>query len=166
MSTWKAVFVIGFVFAVIFVICALAIWIEKKYPGEKYDERQKQARGNAYRLTVICGMVYHILAAVVCGMEDVSGDIWFMLIMYGVIGEAMILHVYCFLTHAAMPLDERPVFTMIAWLIMGVVYVLQYVIRPVPAGAGLIGYAQLVAGCCFLLLSAMHLISYIRQKRE
>ena len=49
MSTGIVLFLFAVAVMAIAAICAVVVHIEKNFPGEKYDERQKIARGNAYR---------------------------------------------------------------------------------------------------------------------
>lgn len=51
MSAMKfLVFSLG-VLILLVLVCLGAVWLERRFPGKRFDERQKIARGNAYRLS-------------------------------------------------------------------------------------------------------------------
>ena len=55
--------VIGWIFAAlaaIVLLCLGVIWVQKRYPSENFDERQKLARGKASTLALIVGVVYFL----------------------------------------------------------------------------------------------------------
>ena len=53
-------FLYAAVIATVVAVCALAVYLERNMPSDKYDERQKIDRGNAYRFSFLLSMVYYI----------------------------------------------------------------------------------------------------------
>ena len=60
MSVGLALFLSAIVIIALAGVCGLVVYLERNFPSEKYDERQKVARGNAYRFSHGVGMVYYI----------------------------------------------------------------------------------------------------------
>lgn len=152
-------FIIIGLLAALLGICAIAIQIQKNNPGQQYDERQKQARGEAYRLAFWAGTIYYLLIGLGIGLENPNSDLVFSLLMAGILGQMMLLHFYCFLTHAALPLGQKPLGNAVGYSVLGAMYILEYALLSV-------GWMQLALGCCFLIMALLHLITHIRQNKE
>lgn len=161
MSAWGILLIIVGILAVLLGICALAVWLRKIYPyhGDEYDERQKQARGDAYRLAFGAGIVYDLLIAMGIGMENPSADLVFSLLLAGIFGQVMLVIFYCFLTHAELPLGKKPLGYAVSSFALSMLNILEFL---------LVGqsWVKLAAGMCFLTMAVLYLIAYIRQKRE
>ena len=113
-----AVGIIILVLASIVLLCFGAVWLEKRYPVQEYDERQKAARGRAYRLSTITGLVYYTCVAFVLifqvdGKKTIEP---FLLVVMGIILQGLVLHTYSILSHAALPLSGKPVATILSSL--------------------------------------------------
>lgn len=154
-----AFFVIVGVLAALLGLCIIVIQIQKNNPGQQYDERQKQARGEAYRLSFWAGTIYYLLIALGIGLEEPDSDLVFSLLMAGLLGQVMLLHFYCFLTHAALPLGEKPLGNAVCYFVLGAMYLYEYFFM----GRG---WIKLTVGLCTLTLALLHLITHIRQNRE
>lgn len=152
-------FIIIGLLAALLGICAIAIQIQKNNPGQQYDERQKQARGEAYRLSFWAGTIYYLLIALGIGLEEPDSDLVFSLLMAGLLGQVMLLHFYCFLTHAALPLGEKPLGNAVCYFVLGAMYLYEYFFM----GRG---WIKLTVGLCILTMALLHLIAHIRQNRE
>ena len=61
MPVWNAVFLLLGILALLVAVCLGVVWLERRFPGKKFDERQKIARGNAYRLSSWVGNVYFLV---------------------------------------------------------------------------------------------------------
>lgn len=145
--------------AVLFGLCHLAVKMQKDFPSEKYDERQKIARGEGYRLAFWTGIVYYVVAMIVIGFEDLDSFPSVTLITMGILVQAMVLHFHGFLTQSALPLGEKPVVSIVCWSIMGVMYLVEYFfLYP--------NWYQIVYGMCFLTMALLHLINHFRRDKE
>lgn len=158
--------------AVIVLLCLCVIWVEKHYPSDEYDERQKQAQGRASRLGFITAMFYFGVVTVVL-LQQVDGpktiEPW-LLVFIGFLLMIMVDHTYCFLSQAALPLSQKPMTSIVCYGIAGAIQV-WYTVDAMEwfplalTGHGTGGWLHLLTGISFLYLSLMHLIQYLRGKR-
>lgn len=147
------------VLAALFGLCHLAVKLQKDFPSEKYDERQKIARGDGYRLAFWTGIVYYVAIMIAIGFEDLDSFSSVTLITMGILVEAMVLHFHGFLTHSALPLGEKPMISIVCWSIMGVMYLVEYFfLYP--------SWYQIVYGLCFLTMALLHILSLLRKEEE
>ena len=111
MSTGLIVFLFVIVIAAIVVAGVLAVYLERHFPTEKFDERQKIARGNAYRFSHWTGMIYYFGLIVYFVLHTGKRE-WavepFVLLMIGILIQLQSFHIYCLMTHSALPLGEKP----------------------------------------------------------
>lgn len=147
------------VLAALFGLCHLAVKLQRDFPSEKYDERQKIARGEGYRLAFWTGLVYSVVILIIIGFERLDSDAVVALITSGILVQAMVLHFYGFLTHSALPLGEKPMVSVVCFSIMGVMYLAEYFfLYP--------SWYQIVYGMCFLTIALLHLITHLRRDKE
>lgn len=151
-------------------LCWVCLWMQKKAPSEEYDERQKIEQGKASNISNMTGLIYFIV--VMCGMYlgEMQVDTVF-LIFTGLILELMVYHVYCLMTHAALPLSRKPGTTISVYVINGVVWALQAAMYDPSWGMGLEGsgsrfWMRVMTSFCGFSLAAMHLFSHLRDKKE
>ncbi len=154
----------------IILLCVCTLWLEKNFPGEEYDERQKIARGNAYRLSFGVGIIWtfaYILYITFWG----NRDIMLVVLWFGFFAQTMTFHIYCLLTHAALPMSQKPMTTIIGYGVLTAVYVFQTVIAididarwPEKPQANT--WMKLSLAVWFGVLTSMHLIQYLRDKKE
>ncbi len=154
--------------AMIVLVCIGVLWVEKKFPGKLYDERQKAARGNAYRLGFFLGLLWWFLGAL---LWDALGD-W--LILYFFLGlevQALAFHVYCLLTHAALPMSEKPWTPILSYGLLAVFDAVTVVdsLRldaRFPEKPPVNTWMRLTMAAGFGTLCVLHLIQYLREKKE
>ena len=118
MSTLKVVGMIVGTLALVIVLCAAAVWIEKKFPGKEYDERQKAARGRGYRLSFWVGFAYFVGVALVL-LQQVDGEKTvepYLLVFIGLMLQGVVEHTYCLFTHSALPLSQNRVATVLGYV--------------------------------------------------
>ena len=162
-------FTVG-VLAALVLLCWATIWAERNFPSESYDERQKQARGNAYRLSFWVGIVYYF--TVMCVMifrKDKTVYIEpYLLLFFGFMLQIMVLHIYSALTHAAIPLSEKPGVAVISYFAVGVMNLMMNdYSEPFPLlGERSISSVRPVLGIMALALAGMHLIQLLRDRKE
>ena len=170
MSKWNAVFLLLGFLALLVVVCLVAVWLERRFPGKRFDERQKIARGNAYRLSSWVGNVYFlVILAIMIRWPDLTRFVEpYLLIFLGLELEVMVMHIYCIITHASLPLSEKPGMAVGCYLFVGAMYLsMNRSNEPLC----LVGYGSnrviwLSLGIYFLALAVMHILSLLRREKE
>ena len=174
MSTGLVVFFFAIVFAAMLTACAFTVYLERNFPSEKFDERQKIARGNAYRFCQWVGLVYYFGLMVYFTFHTGKAE-WplepFLLLVIGILIQLQSFHIYCVMTHCALPLGEKPMPTIIGYLVLGTMWLAMYFGQYVPEDVGLTGAGsynllRLLTALDFYALAAMHLIGLLRKEKE
>lgn len=173
MSTLQVIVMILCVLVFVIALCAVAVWMEKKFPGKEYDERQKAAKGRGYRLSFWVGFVYFTGVAIVL-IQQVDGEKTvepYLLIMIGLILQAMVDHTYCLLTHSALPLSQNRLWAIISYAVCGTLQLVQFHTWEEKYGLSFVGHGTsawffLVCGCCFFYLIMLHLIQLAWERKE
>ena len=173
MSAISAVGMILLVLSCIVLLCFGAVWLEKRYPVEDYDERQKAARGRGYRLSFWTGIVYYLIVAIVL-IQQVDGEKtiepW-LLVVIGILLQALVQHTYALLSHAALPLSGKPLVIVFSNLFCGALQFINFSMHWKQYSMSLVGYGTsawifLIAGIGFFYLAALYLIQYLRDRKE
>lgn len=173
MSIISAIGIILLVLACIVILCFAAVWLEKRYPVEDYDERQKAARGRGYRLSFWTGIVYYLIVALVL-IRQVNGEKtiepW-LLVVIGILLQALVQHTYALLSHAALPLSGKPLVMVFSNLFCGMLQFINFSMHREQYSMSLVGYGTsawifLIAGIGFFYLAALYLIQYLRDRKE
>jgi len=175
MSTGLIVFLFAIVIALIAVAGVLAVYVSRHFPTDKYDERQQISRGNAYRFSHWVGMVYYFGLLVYFTLHTGKSE-WvlepFVLIMIGILIQLQSFHIYCLMTHSALPLGEKPLTTIIGYFVLGGLYLVQYYGLYIPndtpwlTGANSYNLLRLLIALDFFALAAMHLIRLLWKEKE
>ena len=163
------------VMAAIGLAGVLAVYVGRNFHSEKYDERQQIDRGNAYRFSWLVGMVYYFcLFAYFVFHTGKSG--WplepYLLLMIGILIQLQSFHIYCLMTHSALPLGEKPMPAIISYFFLGGMYLVQYIYQYIPentvgiTGAGSMNLLRLLIALDFFSLAALHLIANLRKEKE
>ena len=157
----------------IVLLCLGVIYLEKRIPGKNYDERQLHARTRAHRLSFWVGFVYYLI---VTGglMKQVDGEKTvepFLMVFVGLILQALVLHTYSILSDAALPLSERPLYPIACFTFVGCLQLTQFFNQlrwgiPGLTGRGAADWVFLMTGISFLYLSVLHLIQWLRGRKE
>jgi len=173
MLAWKMVLLIVGVLAFVIALCAITVWMEKRFPSKEYDERQKIAKGRGYRLSFWVGMVYYLAVAIVLiGQVDGEKTVEpYLLVMIGLILQAMVDHTYCLFTHSALPLSQNRVVTVFGYVVCGTLQLVQFRILSKRGGLALVGHGSspwicLIAGCCFFYLTVLHVIQALMERKD
>lgn len=173
MSVFSAVLFILFVLACIILLCLAAVWLEKRYPVEEYDERQKAARGRGYRLSFWTGILYYTCVALVL-IQQVNGEKtvepW-LLVVIGILLQALVLHTYALFSHASLPLSGKPLVMVLSSLFCGILQFINFSMHREQYSMSLVGYGTsawifLIAGIGFFYLAALYLIQFLRDRKE
>lgn len=175
MSVGLIAFLFSVVIAVIVVACALAVYVGRNFPSEKFDERQQIARGNAYRFSHWVGMVYYF-GLLVYFVFRTGKSVWsiepYVLIVIGILIQLQSFHIYCLMTHSALPLGEKPMPTIVGNFLLGGMYLAQYYFQYIPenivglSGAQSMNLFRLLIAFDFFALAVLHLIAYLRKEKE
>ncbi len=158
------------VVAAICGICFVMIWWERRHPSKNYDERQQLARGKAYRVGFYVSAVWYMIALLYI-LFDGDTDGMILIIFMGFWTQALAFHIYCLLTHAALPWSQKPVSTIVSYGILSGFYAIniwaaqgidsRWTDKP-PVNT----FLQLSLAVGFGALATMHLIQYLREKKE
>lgn len=173
MSMLQVTGIIIGVLASVIVLCAVAVLVEKRFPGETFDERQKIARGRGYRLGFWVGILYYVgIALVLVGQVDGEKTVEpFLLVLMGIILQAMVNHTYCLMTHSALPLSQSRIWAIFGYVVCGTLQFCSFRIWSVRDGFALVGHGTaawgaLIAGCCFFYLAVLHIIQIALEWKE
>lgn len=178
MNIGLVLFLSVIVIAIVVAVCAFTVYLERNFPSKKFDERQKIARGNAYRFCHWIGLAYYFGLIVYFTFHTGKAE-WpvepFLLLAIGLLIQLQSFHVYCLMTHCALPLGEKPMTTIISYFILGSVWLVmhftQYIPEEAAAAAGVTGAKsmnlfRLLISFSFLSLAVLHLISMLRKEKE
>lgn len=168
--------------AVLLLLCLIDIWFEKKFPGESYDERQRQVRGNAWGLASTIGVAYFLILYACLELKielplEVST-----LIFIGLDIQLIVFHIYCLLNNAALPLGHNGWLTAGGYAFSGILYFINFRSRQkylewhTLYGEDSLGvtwaeatedtYLMLLVCITFIALAAMHLIRLLWKEKE
>ena len=92
--------------------------------------------------------------------------------MIGILIQLQSFHIYCLMTHSALPLGEKPVPTIIGNFSLGSIYLAQYYLQRIPeniawlTGAQSMNLFRLLISFNFFLLAGLHLIAHLRKEQE
>ena len=108
------------------LVCGVSVWMDRKFPGESFDERQAMFRGKAAALTLFWGNIY-FLYILIC----LDGDFPMpfgtgTMIFLGILGQAVLFHIYCVMKHAALPLGQNGWLAALSYGAMGILQMLRY----------------------------------------
>ena len=157
----------------IVLLCLGVIYLEKRIPAKQYDERQLHARTRAHRLSFWVGFAYYLVVTVVL-IRQVDGKKTvepFLLVFVGLILQALVLHTYSILSDAALPLSEKPLYPIACFTFVGCLQLTQFYNQlrwgiPGLTGRGAADWVFLMTGISFLYLSVLHLIQWLRGRKE
>ncbi len=173
MTVLQILFIMLGILLGIVLLCLGVIYLEKKAPTKNYDERQLSARARAHRLSFWVGYAY-FLAVVIILMGQIDGEKKvepFLLVFAGLILQALVLHTYSILSDAALPLSERPLYPITCFTFVGCLQLIQFCNQlrwgiPGLTGRGAADWVFLMTGISFLYLSLLHLIQWLRGRKE
>lgn len=173
MTILKMLFILLGILLGIVLLCLGVIYLERKVPVKQYDERQLHARARAHRLSFWVGFAYY-LAVVILLIRQVEGAKTvepFLLVFAGLILQALVLHTYSILSDAALPLSEKPWYPIASFTFVGSVQLIRFFSElgrglPSLTGRGAADWVFLLCGISFLYLSLLHLIQWLRGRKE
>jgi len=173
MTLWNIIGIIAAIHIGIIVLCFAVQWLEKHYPSEEFDERQKLCRYRAGRLGQWVGLIYYLIVAVILvGQVDGEKTIEpFLLVMLGIVLQVTVDHTYCLLTHSALPFSQKRTAAIAGYLFCGVLQILSFAIshdiHPLSlTGHGSSGWVNLIVGIDFLYLALMHVLQLLWREKD
>lgn len=170
--------------AVLTVAALIAVWVQKKFPGEGCDERQKQIRGDAYRFSFWVGIA---LCAALYVWSQMGNEIPMeteTLLVLGILAEVLAFHLYCLARGMELPLASRGRLTIVVYILVAFANVknffgnLEYAeayelytkVEPnttlEPGVVGESTYLMMAVAVIFTALALMHLIQWCRGRGE
>lgn len=166
--------------AAIILLCLGTIWLEKKFPGKRFDEMQTISRLRGYRAAIWFGLLYYLVTIpILIGQVDGEKTIEpYLLITIGLLLQMMVCHTYALLTHSAMPLGDNPLVSIVCYAVMGLTQLFvfrngvdDYQFLGIPFELTLIGHSSilwfhLVFAICFFYIALLHAIGLIRNRKE
>ena len=160
------------VLAALVLICGVSLWWNRSGENKAYDERQLVEQGRARAVADTVEMIYYFCLMVYLIYTE-YGEVEtlpvFELIFIGLLIQIMTYHIYCVMTHAALPFGQKPVGTILLSVFWGLMQFGNYFIghrdKDLLSGNG-IGLLNLIAGTAFFFLALIHLIALLRKERE
>ena len=174
--------------AAVVAVCFLAKWLEKTFPGKKYDEMQTISRLNGYRLAFLVGFLYYLVTVpILIGQVDGEKTIEpYLLVTGGVLLQLMVVHTYSLISHAALPLGENPLVSIGGNVLLGIIWMTSFRneygtyqdILHSDANSilqleslGLTGHSSitwfyLALSICFFYQALLHTIQYLHREKE
>lgn len=110
MKLWGVLLILLGAVAALVLICSISIRFQRKHPTVNYDERQEAYRGKAYGFGLIIGGIYFIILSfglLILPDAQLSGDVLSLIIMAGILLTIIALDLYCMMTGALLPLNDK-----------------------------------------------------------
>ena len=173
MTILTIVFIMLGILLGIVLLCLGVIYLDRNMPAKNYDERQVNARARAHRLSFWVGFVYYMFAVIIL-IQQVEGEKTvepFLLVFAGIILQALVLHTYSIFSDAAVPLTEKPWVSILCFAFIGCLQLTQFFANLDGRLPGFVGreaadWIFLMTGTTFLYLTVLHLIQWLRNRKE
>ena len=161
------------IFGAIIALCTFVVYLEKHFPSDSFDERQKLSRGRAYRLSAGVSYLYFLVVAL-CLLRQVDGEKRvepYLLVYFGLMLQLMVDHTYCVMTHSALPLTQKRSTAIISYLFSGAIFTTMFFMHQEQYGISFVGHGTsallfLMTGCCFFYLVLMHGVQLVLDRKE
>ena len=150
-------------------LCGLTTWVEKKYPGKEYDERQQIVHGRAYRLSFLAGMVYFIPVTIWQMFQAEAGKSsmdMYVVIFLGLWIQVLLFATYCIWNGAALPLSEKHPWAIGTCLFIAGYYFLKFFVFGGELNPAGLKFLPLFMGIGFSYIALLYLIQYLQWKKE
>lgn len=185
MNFWIAMLIITVAAIVVTGLCVLLMWLAKKLPSKRFDERQQQVRGKAANWALGVGFLYFsAIAFVSILMPEEMKQYWFAVILIGLSLEGLVYYVYCIVNDAHIPLLKSPKQRIFWGYLCSITQlaaaatrvgannlyftetgeVAKRAFHETPLDA--VAFTQLICGVLFVLLATMEMIRLLWQKEE
>lgn len=169
MKIGQAAWMLLGIMAALLLACCAVIWLERKFPGKKYDERQHDRRGRGYRFSWIVGGCYYLAVTVILiwqtGGEKAVEP--YLLVFGGLVLQIAAFDCYNMLTDAALPPSQKPLGYIVTAIMLGVLYLISVPPAELPlVGEGSEGWIWLMVGTVFLFRGITMTLRQCRKVRE
>lgn len=168
MELWLILLLMAGAVILIFGICALCLWIEKRFPSEKYDERQTVDRCKGYRFAFFVGLFYFIGVFFYIMETDVPSDVSGSLVLVGLTVMLMAQEFYCVLTNAAIDRWMSPANAMVGYFLFGATQLGLALYRLLAESWRFKNttwlYAYMFMAVGVIGIGVVHLVQYLRNK--
>lgn len=168
MELWLILLLMAGAVMLVFGICAFCLWVEKRLPVEKFDERQTADRCKGYRFAFFVGLVYYVAVFFYISVTDAPSAVARSLIPVGLAVMLMAVEFYCVLTHAAIPIWGSPVKAMAGYFLIGAGNLGRALFNLLAESWRYADttwlYADLFMGVCILGIGLVYLVQYLRNK--
>ena len=162
------ILVVSILVAVIGITAAVSL-LEKKFPVKEFDERQQLIQGRGYRLAFYAGLAYFMPVTIWQMFLAEAGkpylDIYFILFL-GLWLEVLLFETYCLWHGAALPLSDKPTWAIGTSLFFAGYYLLKYIGYGRELNRNGLKMLPLMMGIGFVYLAVLHLIAYLRDRKE
>ncbi len=175
MTVFQSILFLLGICAALVLICLAAVWWEKNWQTDhRYDERQKIARNKGYRLTFWLGFLYYGCVAI-CLIFQVEGEKTiepYLLLFFGMMFQALVLHIYGLLTGSALPFAEKPGWMVFSYLFIGLTRVMSLRmwhkrgLEISLTGQGTTIWTDLIMAVISFVLALLYLISAFKKEKE
>lgn len=184
-----ALLIVAVITLVLIGALALLMWLEKKLPSKRYDERQQILRGNAHKWALLIGFCYFLIIAMLeCVLPSgIQADL-LLIVIVGIELEAYVLCFYCSFHDAYLPLTTSPKANIIVLYLLSAtqffgavsrvdmmrVTITEDGLRKVNFGEVMLScngesamvWGQLILAVMGITLATMELVRYMRNKME
>ena len=164
--------VCGILVGIVF-FCFGVIYLQKQFPGTDYDERQVQAQGRASQLAMTTGLIYFLVViGILIRQVDLPKKVEPWLLVYiGILLMLTVDNTYRLLSHASMSLSAKPIPTIVFGFLGGMIQLLYiwHILDDFPltlVGHGTSGWLHLLTGIEFFYIALLHLIQFLRDRKE
>ena len=155
-------------------LCGGIVFLERKFPGKAYDERQVLARGKAFQHSLVVGSVYFVVMLEVMIWQVEKETVWiepYLVIFWGLLLQCLVLNIYCLLTGSALPWDDKGDLTILMYFGIAFMNLIGWIGHPpvdsLPlTGKGSSVWIGLSFGLTNLVLGVLHIIRRLVKDRE
>lgn len=151
--------------------CALCVWLERKVPVKRFDERQQEARGKGYRFGFWVGIAYNIILWIAAESADIGARDMGIWALAGVFLTLLSSEMYMMMTGAMLPFAQKfPVFLTVGYLATGAVW-LHNAISDVSKQQALFGqhsipWMELIISIAFFSMGLLYFIDWMKRRRS
>lgn len=151
--------------------CALCVWLERKLPVKRFDERQQEARGKGYRFGFWVSITYYLILLVAVESADIGAKEIAVWVFAGVMLQFLATEIYALMTGAMLPFAQKStVFLFALYLLMGVMW-LCMAFSSVEKEQALFGqysipWSKLIFSVMFFSFGVMYLIDWVKRRRS
>ena len=153
-------------------VCALCLWLERKLPIKKYDERQQEARNKSYRFGFWIGVVYYFVLWIFLASEDTGSWDVASCVLAGFLLQLVAAQIYMLLTGSALPFSQKPIAVAVlclSFMVNGITYLCRSIdtvkMEQAFFGRYSVPWTSLIISVAMLTLGILYFVEFIRIKK-